>query len=536
MSHRRDLRHGRRIGRAEFVRSVRGYTRDARRLLGLAVAVLFFGGQLVFALPAAYALGRSVRTAAAVPYLDPVATLLPVGLLALSTLRTMERLGGAEAEDLLLTTVQPRAVVIGLVVAEIGRLTLWFGLPIAALVVAFAAGLGAPTLPLTVGAVFLPLLACTAVCGYALGITGLRVLRRMPTLRRLLKAGAVVGVVGLFVLSQVAAHSVVEGDVSVATLLDRLSVPVLTDYLTLAFVGTPLAGGVPPAAVAVLVGLLAATPVGLAAAERSARALWFGDDDRGSAASATAAGTRGGFAPPRPFAWRPAGRIAWGHLLRAVRHPQEFSHLLMLVFLAGPALGSLVSGHDGGALASLLAGTGTAVGVYLAGATFGLNPLGDDRPQLPLLLLVETPPRTLLRGRTAAGLAVGLPVAVGLPLGTVALGTPPTVALGYAALGLVLAPAAAGLAVGLGCAYPIYEARELWGAETVAPSTLVLLGYSLVVLGGTSTWLVLVGAGLAAGVPSPLLLGGGGVLALLTGVPSVLSYRYARNRYRGYTL
>jgi len=535
MSRRRDLHHGCRIGRAEFVRSVRGYTRDARRILGLAVAVLFFGGQLLVTLPAAYAAGQSVRTATAVPYLDPVAVILPVGLLALATLRTMERLGGVDAEELLLTTVHPRAVVIGLVLAELGRLALWLGLPIAALVVAFAAGLGAPTLPLTAGVLVLPLLACTAVCGYALGITGLRVLRRLPTFRRLLKGGAVVGFLGLFVLSQVAAHAFVERDVSVAALLEVVSVPALTEYLSLAFVGTPLDGGVSPAAVAVLAGLLAVTPIGLAAAERSADALWFGDDDRSQPSGSTAAAGSGeGFAPPRPFAWRRSGRIAWGHLLRAIRHPQELSHLLMLVFLAGPVLGSLASGNDGGALASILAGTGTAVGVYLAGATFGLNPLGDDRPHLPLLLLVETPTRTLLRGRVAAGLALGLPVAVLVPVAPVAAGTPLPAALGYAALGLCLAPAAAGLALGLGCAYPIYEPRELWGTETVAPSTLVLLGYSFVVLGGTSIWLVLVPVGLG-GPLSPLLLAGAGTLALLTALPSALSYRYALNRYRGYT-
>jgi hypothetical protein len=40
-------------------------------------------------------------------------------------------------------------------------------------------------------------------------------------------------------------------------------------------------------------------------------------------------------------------------------------------------------------------------------------------------------------------------------------------------------------ALGFGCACPIYEERELWGAETVAPSTLVLIAYSFVPTGGT---------------------------------------------------
>jgi hypothetical protein len=536
MSLRRDLRHGRRIGRAEFVRSVRGYTRDARRLLGLAVAALFFGGQLLVALPAAYAFGHGVRTAAAVPYLGPAAVLLPAGLLTLATLRTMERLGGADAEALLLTTVHPRAVVVGLLLAELGRLSLWLGVPVLALAVAFAAGLGAPLLPLTAVVVLLPPFACVAVCGYALGITGLRILRRLPTLRRLLKGGGVAALVALVVLSQVVAHAVVDGNLSVAALLDTLSVPALTDYLVLALVGTPLDAEASSGAVAVLAGWLALTPVGLAAAVRSARALWFGDPGGRSGSRERVTAAAAGFAPPRPFAWSHAGRIAWGHLLRAARHPQDLSHLLVLVFVAGPTLGPLLGGHDGGGLAPLVAGTGTAVGVYLAGATFGLNPLGDDRPRLPLVLLVETTPRTVLRGRATAGLAVGLPVAVFVPIGTVALGTPPGVAVAFVALGTALAAVATGFALGLGCAYPIYEERELWGAETVAPSMVVLFGYSLVTLGGTVTWLVVVRTGLAGGAPSVPFVGALLVFALLTVVPSMLSYRYALCRYREYTL
>ncbi|WP_251343806.1 hypothetical protein [Haloplanus halophilus] len=536
MSLRRDLRHGRRIARAEFVRSVRGYARDARRTLGLALAVLFFGAQLLFTLPTAYALGGTVRTAAAVPYLGPAGLLLPLGLLSLAALRTMERLGGVDAEALLLTTVHPRAVVVGLILAEVGRLTLWFGVPLVAVLGAFALGLGSPTLLPTAGLVLLPMLLCTAVCGYAVGITALRILRRAPTLRRLLKGGGIVALVGVVVLSQVVARWLVEGTLSLAAVLDALSVPVLTDYLALAFVGTPVGGGVPPAALAVLGGWLGLTPVGLAAAERSADALWFGDDTSRSEEESTTV-TADGLVPPRPFAWTRAGRIAWGHLLRAVRHPQDLSHLLMLLFVAGPALGSAVGGGESGRLPLLAAGTGTAVGVYLSGATFGLNPLGDDRPHLPLLLLAETPPRTHLRGRAAAGLAVGLPVATLVPLGTVPLGTPPAVGLGFAALGVGLSVVAAGFALGLGCAYPIYESRELWGAETVAPSTLVLLCYSFVVLGGTATWLVLGWLTLSGGLaPSVLLAGALAVLGTLSVGTAAASYRYARRRYRRYVL
>jgi hypothetical protein len=176
------------------------------------------------------------------------------------------------------------------------------------------------------------------------------------------------------------------------------------------------------------------------------------------------------------------------------------------------------------------------LGVYLAGATFGLNPLGDDRPQLPLVLLTETPPRTFLRGRVLAGLAVGLPFVVLVPLATVAIGTRPLSAVAFAAVGTGLGLLAALFALGLGCAYPVYEERELWGAETVAPSTLVLVGYSLVVLGGTALGLAVTWLGLSAGLSTAALLVGAAVYLLPTvGVPAA-AYLYSRGRYRRYVL
>jgi ABC-2 type transport system permease protein len=153
------------------------------------------------------------------------------------------------------------------------------------------------------------------------------------------------------------------------------------------------------------------------------------------------------------------------------------------------------------------------------------------------VLLTETPPRTVLRGRAAAGLTVGLPVATVLPLGSIAVGTPAAIGLGFAVVGAGLSVVAAGFALGLGCAYPIYETRELWGAETVAPSTLVLVGYSLVAASGTVTWLLLAWFWLAGGLdPTAAHLGSVAILTLLTGGVSVLSYRYAKRRYRRDTL
>lgn len=536
MSVRRDVRHGVRIGRAEFVRSGRRYVRDKRRLAGIAVAMLFLGGNFLFTLPAAYVAGLEARSVTAIPFFEPAATLLPVALLLLATSRTLEQIGAIEAEELMLMTVHPRAVVVGLIGAEVARLAVWFGVPLVLLATAFALGLGAPSLVVTGALVALPVACWAAVWGYALGIGVLRLLRRLPGVRRLLKVAGVVAMVGAVVGSQVVGQYVADGAVSVTGIAAALTFEPASEFLALAFVGTPLARPVSATALAMLAGLLALTPVGLAVVTRQVSVLWFTDapDTAGSRRTSTKT-SAGGFAPRRPFAWTKAGRVAWGLLVRGVRKPQEFSHLLMILFFAAP-VGTTLVRSSGDSLGPIAAGMSVGLGVYLAGATFGLNPLGDDRPQLPVLLLSGTSPSALVRGRSVAGLAVGVPVAVLVPVASIAAGTSLTQAVAFAGVGVAFCLAAALFAVGLGAAYPIYEAREFWGSETVVPSTLVMMTYVFVVGGGTAiglvgTWYAVTGRLVA----TPVFAVGCGVYLLLTAGLSFGSYRYAIRRYRRYT-
>jgi ABC-2 type transport system permease protein len=535
MSLRRDLRHGLRIGRAEFKRSVRQQLASRRQLIGLGVAVLFFGGNLLFALPTAYALGRAASSITTSPFFAAAATLVPVALFLLAVFRTLERIGKSDRADLLLATVHPRAVVVGLITAEIGRLTAWFALPLAAFVTTFALGLGAPSVPLLAGLVVLPIACWAAVWGYAAGLAILRGLQRLPTVRRTLKTGGVIVMLVVLVASQFVGQYVAEYEVSLAALLDGLSIPPLAEYIALAFLGTPLAEPVSPAALLVLAGLVATTPLGLVVATRQASTLWFTDaPTRDATKSATT--SSGGFQAPRPFAWRKAGRIAWGVLVRGVRNPGELGHLVMAAFFIGP-LGTTVVQASSGSLGPLVAGLSVGLATYLAGATFGLNPLGDDRPHLPVLLLTPTDPPTLVRGRVLAGLAIGCPVAVLGSLASILLGTAPGYAVAFAAVGLGMCLAAALFAVGLGAAYPIYEERQFWGTETIVPSTLVLMGYTFIVGIGTAiglitTWYLITGHVAL----TPVLGIGLSIYLLLTIGPSYGLYRYALRRYRQYRL
>jgi hypothetical protein len=531
MSLERDLRHGSQVARAEFRRSVRQYTGDWRRLLGLVIAGVFVGGGLLVTVPSVYVLGRAARSVSAIPFFGPVATVVPALLVVLAAFRTVERIGGVDTEALLLTTVHPRAVVVGLIGSEVARLAAWFGVPLAATVAAFALGVGSPTFPITAAAIAAPTLCWAAVWGYALGLGLLRVLRRLPRLRRVLKWLGVAALLVAIAGSQLVGQFVADGAVPVGVAVDTVTFAPVTEYVALAFVGTPLSQPTSLQAVAVLVGIVCLTPVGLAVATRQASALWFTDANTGSTGERTAIG---GFDVPRPFAAAAAGRIAWGHLVRAARHPQELSHLVLVVFFIGP-LGSVFLQSSGDALGVLVAGSGVGLATYLAGAAFGLNPLGDDRPQLPLVLLAGVDPRTVIRGRVLAGVAVGLPVAVVVPAVGAGLGAPPAVAAAFAAVGGLLCVTAATFAVGIGTAYPVYEEREFWGSETVVPSKLVMLTYLAVVSGGTAIGLVITWYGRSGLTLTPAIAAGLAAYVLLTlGIPYGC-YRYSVRRYDQYT-
>jgi hypothetical protein len=117
------------------------------------------------------------------------------------------------------------------------------------------------------------------------------------------------------------------------------------------------------------------------------------------------------------------------------------------------------------------------------------------------------------------------------------LSSSPLYGLAFAAAAVGWCIAGALLALGLGCAYPVYEEREMWGVETVTPSTLVQMTYSVVVVFGTGLGLVLLWYLLTGHiVPSVFVLTGVCMYLLVTGVIPIASYLYAVRRYRRHTI
>jgi ABC-2 type transport system permease protein len=550
---RADLRAAGQLAAAELRQSVRRVVGDSRQLIAIVVLVLSLGWLFVLSLPATYLFGRQVAATGELATLRAAPTYLLGGALVMGAYQTVQAHNDLDASAFVLTTIHPRAATVGLFVDMVGKFTAWFGAPLALTLGAFAAGVDAPTVFLGVVLVGGPLAVCGLAWGHALGFAALHVIRRLPRLKRLAQLLGVVLMIAAVIGSQLWIRESDAGLSGVGSRLSAASVGPLAAVVDLALLGSGL-GRVAPVGVLVVGLALASAPLGLLVAHRLAARLWLRDGPDGPAlfGRVTSPATpddgptdqpatpTSAFAPPGAVARWQSTRLAWGYLLRSVREPRKRAHLLVVVFASGPIIGPFVTGDGPSGL--LFAGAAMVFGVFLAGGTFGLNPLGEDRGEFPLLLTSLSRPVALLRARALAGLAVGLPIVLGTPVVALGLGAAePLYAVGLAVTGLFLCLAAAGLGVGLGCAVPVYEPRNMWGFETIAPSTIVLVGYMLVVTFGSGIGLFLL-PGLVPGLlggeglPGPLWLLATFAYVLLTAAVPAVGYRSARRRYRDYSL
>lgn len=494
-SFRTDAKHGLRIGRMEVVRSVRSVRDNRRQLGGLAISGLFFVGLTLFALPATYGFGVSLRTQSQPGLVAAVTqqmTLVVAGFLVLFALRTAERIHRIDHESLILTTVTPRATLIGLLIAEVGRLFAFLGAPIVVAYLAFVLGVQSPLTALVIPLVLLPVIASTAVFGYICGLGLNYVGRELPLPTRAKTILWPVLFVVFFVASQVAPQLVLEGVISLplGSIRELLSASPLTAYGELLFVGTPAQPSIHPLAGVVAVGFLTSIPVGFSAAARVARRLWFGDA-QGSAGSSTPETTSGpeGFARSRtspPLRWAQSGRIAWLLLVCVSRSPRRLVHLTFPLIIAGSTIAPLFQTVSLGSVTSQVLQYGPFVlpilGALFGGATLCLNPLGDDDEMLPALVLTAVDTRQLVTARLLTALVIGFPFAVVLPLLLSVIG-PLSLEEGLfiAIFGLLLALGSGGIGLGLGTLVPRYEASKTMGIEAVTPSIPVTFAHAFVV-------------------------------------------------------
>ncbi|MFB6227603.1 MAG: hypothetical protein ABEH88_03305 [Halobacteriales archaeon] len=531
MIQRSDLRDASVLARTELAAMWRHLTDSRRRLVGIGLGALQFVVVIpVFLFDQATTFGSDLASGS--PPVGSVGAFCTAAVLAgaymgVFSAISQNRIGSVG--PLIRTSVPPSAVSAGRLASETIQASILFVVPLLVVLVLVGAGAGGPLAPLLLGVTLLVFLLAGLFLGRTIGATA-RYAGVIARLSAWAKAAAFMLVMVLiFVASQFVIQAFLPDD---ADLGFSISIP---SFLP----GEPIQGAVaalfvplgatadPTGAVALTMAVLA-VPAFLALAVRAETALLLADVDDDTTGEAA---TR---LVPRPFTATPATRVAFRHLLRTARDPKSAFHLLPVVFGGLGPLAIWISQPD----LALTMGPPLmmVLGAELAGLLYCLNPLGDDRDQLPFLMTSVRSTDVLLRGRLLGGAAVGIVPAIGLgtPLALID-GSPLYVAL-QTALAVVLVVAIPAMALGLGSFAPKFEREEYMNIERAQPSQRATMGF---LFGGT----IVAGAGMFLAwwttngdASVPLLLGGWiGYLAVITGL-AVAGYRYAVGRFDGFTL
>ncbi|ELY78976.1 hypothetical protein [Natrinema pallidum] len=530
--HDRTLVHGLRIGYVDVVRDWRTLKRDRVRLALLAGAALF--GTLYLGLMALVVQGRTADLAArAEPSLPPAVGLLVTLLWLSSTLmfgqRAAVRTIDIDAPSLVLTSVRPRAVTIGVLFAEFLRGLAFVVLPVGILGIGFATGAGTPVPILTLPLVTVLFLTSSVCAGIAIG-AAVAVWGR----RARWKTEYVAGGLALF------------GALVVAGVMTRLSTtPELAAglptswYGDLFVVGTPIAASQARAFGAVL-GTVAIGYAGATVTERFATQLWLGEVGAGGNDRGVAAPGERSRPFPRLRGWidRPTRYVAWRSLHRVKRDPTRLSHLGLPLLGAAWLLVDLARSTTGRSLLPIAVGL---LGSWVVGSVLTLNPLGDDGGALPATLTSPVDGSQFVRGTALTSALVGVPllVAAGSAVSIATSALP--LALGLSLWVGVHGAAAIGIALAVGMRFPRFGAIRVSRRRTVVPPSLsAIVIYSMTVLS-----LGLIGVGALVG---PRLLLHDGAAATIAQGASVLvwlsleggigygCYRAAVRRFDRYTL
>lgn len=514
----RDVRHGLGIARVELRRSLRKSFGTRKRQLTALGFVALFSPLLVFWFGIARDAGREAAARGTLPLdlLGVQVSLLVVVFVVVGALRVVQQ-GRPEGDALLLTATTPRAVLVGVSLHATIRLVGFVSLPTLLFAGGFALGAGAPTVALLAVLAVIPLFSAVSMLGTVVGklaVLGLLQSRRLRTVSR---AFGLALLLALMALSY-AAMAPVMGAAAPLALLATVTRPAAL-YLAFVFLGTPFGPGLSAGSVAVGALVVAAVPALFAVANRLAPRLWFADATptellqrdtsapTGGEPSPGATTRRGGDPFPPRVGPRPLS-LALGLWVRWLRIPVRFSPLFPLVIVLATALFGTVDDPD--SIPLVAGGVLVFAGVYLSGAVFGLNPLGEAGAMRAVESLSATAPRTLVLGHVLAGLLAGTPTAIaGAVLLAVTLGTTVPTGVALAALAAVLSVASAGVAVGIGTVLPSRDAQRTYrGYEVATPSQWALVGYVVAAM-------LLVGVAAAGAAVAFILVGEGSLLAVV---------------------
>lgn len=492
------LRHAIQIGLFEFRRSSRATRGDTARAFflvgGMVVPTLMLAGFI-------YIFADSIRNAGAIA-LPPVArgTLAMLWLFGvfIAAQRVVSARPRIDAEPLVLTTVSARTAVGGLLIAETLRALAYLALPVFVLTgsaaVLFTAPASLLAVPLAAGLLALTAVLVGMIVGYAIAVliaTSPFVARHKTVLGGMTALGAMAGYL-LVTLPQF-------GGID-QTSLAWLPAGWLAD---LAVIGTPIQGSLARAG-AVILGSIFFVAAGGALVERAATRLWFIDPVRGDDGVPTEVrpvsaegGPRDSLAaaispiriPGRGIVAQPTRRIAQWSILRTRRDPRRLNFLLFPVIMVGSGLFSY--GLQAASPWTVLAPVCAVVLPWLAGATFAMNPFGDEGAVLPTTLL-SVSGATYVRGLMLPGILIGLPV-VALVTGATAIVAPyglPVVG-SLVGVGVLTTIVAVTTAPTVGMWLPRFSAISIGQSRAVVPPRLLTTALHFLGVAVPGTLLVL---------------------------------------------
>ncbi|MFC7251809.1 hypothetical protein ACFQJ5_18600 [Halomicroarcula sp. GCM10025324] len=378
----------------------------------------------------------------------------------LATQRVVSARPRIDAEPLMLTTISPRTAAGGLVLAETLRVLAYLALPVVVLtgsvVYLFGSLLSVLILPLTAVLFGLSAVLIGMVLGYAVALV-------IATSPFVAKHKTVLG--GIAVLVAMGGYLLMTLPQFGGFGQESLAVLPVGWFVDIAVIGTPVQGSMVRAAVAVGGSLLIAI-VGIALIEYEATRFWFTDPVSGYEDAQSESGpldtepngTRTALADAIAPAGVPAGisqptrRVAQWSLLRTRRDPRRLNFLLLPVVMVGS--GVINVGLQATSSWTVFAPAAAVLLPWMAGATFAMNPFGDEGTVLPVTLL-SIPGSAYVRGLMLPGVLFGAPLVV-LVTGAAALvrGFQLPVVLGLVGIGILATSVAVTSAPGCGALVP----------------------------------------------------------------------------------
>lgn len=478
-----------------------------------------------------------------------------IGITIMFAMRAVGKTARIDHEIGMLTTVPPRDVVGGLLLAELAHILSIVLIPLIALSATWSIVLGTPIPFVAILLTMLMFLISALLAGHLFGVLFKTVFARSELLTRYKTVIFAI----LFVVYMGAVMSNTLG-----TVMTRLGT--LLQDVPLAWFGDALllgVSGVEPS-FARVIGVVALIAVGvpalLLADVRAATQLWYTDavkpgaqDHSDESSSFTATGR--GSADNRllaAVASRPTRSVTANVWRRTKRAPIRLIYVVYPLFLlTGSIQGIISTGDVPVAFPVMMALYGT----WAIGAT-ALNPFGDEGTMLPLTLTSTMRGAQFVRGYALAAILVGLPLVVVVTAITGVLSPlelTETLALTVATAGLGIIGTV--VAIGVGTLFPRFsEVRVTRSRHVVVPSKTAFVVYSIIVVFGfvaaavaavpagaamVSTmvefWSTVLWTSIEISIETVRIIGG--AVAIVLGVVApLIAYRYTARRFNTYTL